>query len=266
MELLTVLTKYLETNKRLVIPQLGAFLVKEAGKSVVFSELMKRDDGVLRGLLCSEGRSEVEAAGMIDRFVFEVRNALENGKEYRLAGFGTMKSGPNDTIVFTYRPAAESIPSSNEQVSSRPQPSESPKPLRDSAPKPVVNPFPQPQPVRVTTNDSPYRSHIDTERMAESVRMAFGNDPDAENVPIKKGSVSVKQHESSYDELDEEDYVETTSGNRKVDRFLLVAILAALIAVAVIAFGFWREARERQAEESMFQMEESFETGLEQME
>lgn len=271
-ELLAVLTEYLETHKRLVVPQLGAFLVKETGKSVVFSELMKRDDGVLRGLLCSEGLSEVEAAGAIDRFVFGVRHAVENGTDYRLAGFGTMKAGPNGTIVFTYRPAAEAPRNPDEQVAPQPQAPEVevpetpkpiadaepvPKPVRNAPPRPVVNPFPQPQPARVATSDSPYRSHIDTERMAESVRTAFGSEPVEEDAPTTNGSTPAKRYDTSYDEV-EEDYVESASERRKVDRFVLIAILAALVAVAAIAFGFWREARERQAENSMFQIEESF--------
>ena len=58
--LIPVITQYLETHKRLVIPQLGAFIVKEPGRAVLFSELLKRDDGVLRGLLCARGLNELE--------------------------------------------------------------------------------------------------------------------------------------------------------------------------------------------------------------
>lgn len=271
--LLAVLTEYLETHKRLVVPQLGAFLVKETGRSVVFSELMKRDDGVLRGLLYDEGLSEVEAAGAIDRFIFGVRHAVENGTDYRLAGFGTMKSGPNGTIVFVYRPETEVPRNPDEQLAPQPQAPDvpetpevpkpiagaesAPKPVRNAAPRPVVNPFPQPQPARVATSDSPYRSHIDTARMAESVRTAFGSEPVEEDAPTTKGAAPAKRYETSYDEV-EEDYVENASERRKVDRFVLIAILAALVAVAAIAFGFWREARERQSENAMFQIEESF--------
>ena len=80
--------------------------------SVVFSELLKRDDGVLRGLLRAGGMGELEAAGEIDRFVFEVRHAVEHGAEYRLDGFGVMRPGPNATIAFVYepQPASESAP------------------------------------------------------------------------------------------------------------------------------------------------------------
>lgn len=106
--LVQTISQYLESNKRLVIPQLGAFIVKDAG-SVVFSEMLKRDDGVLRGVLCAEGSSEIEAAGEIDRFVFEVRHALQRGEEYRLDGLGVLKPGPNETIAFVYAPRSESF-------------------------------------------------------------------------------------------------------------------------------------------------------------
>lgn len=318
MELLAVLIKYLETHKRLVIPQLGAFLVKEPGVSIVFSELMKRDDGVLRGLLCAEGRSEVEAAGFIDRFVFEVRNAVETGSEYRLDGFGTMKPGPNGTIVFVYRPAVGGVLSSaasdvsaghsrqtvppknspkqpvvpnsstssvsaqaNEKpavaaASSAPRPAASepvgkqsefsdasdkmptrPKAASDAAPKrTIAQPFPQPTSRRVPSETDPsYKSHIDTARMAETVRTAFGNESNGGAVPMKKGGDSADSYEPLYEDTDE-DYIEQPAERRKFDRFLLVAILAVVIAVAAIAFGFWREARERQAEEEMLQMEQ----------
>ena len=294
-----ILQKYLETNKRLVVPQLGAFLVKERGKSVLFSELMKRDDGVLRGLLCEAGRSELEAANIIDRFVFEVREAIANGTEYRLAGFGTLKAGPNGTIAFIYRPTPEPPQPSNEGEASRrlqttvspqrpavaeprksaadepqnapsqraaaPEPQEpaAPKPPRTAVSRPVVQPFPQPQPARVPTEDAPRRSLINTERMAESVRTAFGSESKVAEPSVKPSTMPAKSYDNSYDETEEEDYIETTAGDRKFDRFVLVAILAAVVAVAAIAFGFWHEARERQAENELFQLEEPYDTPFE---
>ena len=100
--LIPIIKQYLAAHKRLVVPQLGAFIVKEPERSIVFSELLKRDDGVLRGLLRDGGTGDLEAAGEIDRFVFEVRHAVERGQEYPLEGLGVMKPGPNGTIAFVY--------------------------------------------------------------------------------------------------------------------------------------------------------------------
>ena len=63
--LIHTISQYLESHKRLVVPQLGTFIVKEPGVSIVFSELLKRDDGTLRRLLIGGGLSELEAAGEI---------------------------------------------------------------------------------------------------------------------------------------------------------------------------------------------------------
>ncbi len=277
MELLTVLTKYLETHKRIVVPQLGAFLVKEPERSIVFSELMKRDDGVLRGLLMADGRSEVEAAGAIDRFVFEVRHAVESGTEYRLADFGTMMPGPNGTIRFSYRPVVRldrpmrtdephPAPSVVRQNPPVPKPTEKPvpEPTVDAVPAPAAESAPRAE-VRngqPSAPDPSYKSHIDTARMAETVRMAFSDEPDEPDdadAPTKKGSTAAKRPARSYEADEEADelYSERRPARRKFDRFLFLAILAAVIAVAAIAFGFWREARERQAEEALQQMEQT---------
>lgn len=102
--LIPVIAQYLRSHRRLIIPQMGAFIVKEPGRSVLFSELLKRDDGVLRSLLVAGGISELEAGGEIDRFVFEVRHAIQQGREFPLEGLGVLKPGPNETIAFTYQP------------------------------------------------------------------------------------------------------------------------------------------------------------------
>ena len=111
--LIHTLIQYLESHRRLVVPQLGTFIVKEPGRSVVFSELLKRDDGVLRGLLRAGGMGELEAAGEIDRFVFEIRHAVEHGSEYRLEGFGVTSNASVATeAIFTspaLRPVCENL-------------------------------------------------------------------------------------------------------------------------------------------------------------
>ncbi len=85
-----IILKYIASGKRIVIPNLGAFLVKQSTGEVIFSEFLKQDDGVLRDELVSEGMKSVEAAGAINRFVFEIRHALRNGESVDLDGIGTL--------------------------------------------------------------------------------------------------------------------------------------------------------------------------------
>ena len=101
MELIkNIIIEYLKHNKRLVVPKLGAFIVKQPSGIVRFSELMRTDDGVLRSLLMAYGASSIEANGRIDRFVFEIRHAITVGQEYTIDGFGTFRRGENNNIIF----------------------------------------------------------------------------------------------------------------------------------------------------------------------
>lgn len=101
MKLLTnIIGEYLKHNKRLVVPKLGTFIVKAQGGAILFSDLIRNDDGVLRSLLMAYGMKELEANGLIDRLVFEVRHATSRGESYTIEGLGDFTQGPNNTLTF----------------------------------------------------------------------------------------------------------------------------------------------------------------------
>ena len=104
MELITnILIEYLKHNKRIIVPKLGAFIVKQPSGIVRFSELMRNDDGTLRSLLVAYGMSELEANGKIDRFVFEIRHAIGQKQNFILDDFGEFRAGDNNTITFIHK-------------------------------------------------------------------------------------------------------------------------------------------------------------------
>lgn len=101
MELLTnIIISYLKHNKRLVVPRLGAFIVKQPEGKIVFSELLRNDDGVLISLLVAYGYNELSANGLIDRLSFTIRHAMSKGESYVIPGFGEFREGANNTICF----------------------------------------------------------------------------------------------------------------------------------------------------------------------
>ena len=103
-ELITnILIEYLKHNKRIVVPKLGAFIVKQPSGIVRFSDLMRNDDGVLRSLLVAYGMGELEATGKIDRFVFEIRHAIGQNESFILEGLGEFRAGDNNTITFIHK-------------------------------------------------------------------------------------------------------------------------------------------------------------------
>lgn len=101
MELVTnIIIEYLKHNKRIVVPKLGAFIVKRPEGRVIFSELMRGDDNTLRSLLVAYGMSDIEANGRIDRLVFEIRHAVGSGNSFTIENFGVFYAGENNNILF----------------------------------------------------------------------------------------------------------------------------------------------------------------------
>ena len=100
---INIITGYLKHNKRLVVPKLGAFIVKQPEGTIIFSELMRNDDGVLRSLLVAYGCNELSANGMIDRFSFEIRHKISMGETFTIADLGEFSSGENNTIRFKHK-------------------------------------------------------------------------------------------------------------------------------------------------------------------
>ena len=241
--LIPVITQYLETHKRLVIPQLGAFIVKEPGRAVLFSELLKRDDGVLRGLLCARGLNELEAAGEIDRFVFEVRHAVEHGLVCPLPGLGEMKGGTNGTIVFTYDPRPTAPVAAPEPET----------PVAESAGAPAAShdggvAAAGADEASGEARNPSRRPQFDAGRMAETMKSAFTEphvSPSAKMNPDP--SVRGLRYGKPPKNTDAYTYVNRVP-RRRGDRFIWIAIIAAALAVAAILYGYWREARDQAAE------------------
>lgn len=97
--LVDVINEYLESNRRLVVPSFGAFVVKEGG-DIIFSELLKNDDGVLRALLMGKGMSEIAAAAAIDRLIFEVRHDLQESGRSFVVNLGTFTRTAEGIMTF----------------------------------------------------------------------------------------------------------------------------------------------------------------------
>ena len=104
-----VIVEYLRSNRRLVIPNFGAFMAKESGVGI-FSGLLRTDDGVLSSLLKARGLNEMEAAITIDRFIFEVRHELEQYGYCRLGEVGTLRIEPETKALRLYPPVHGELP------------------------------------------------------------------------------------------------------------------------------------------------------------
>lgn len=128
-----IIAEYLTSNRRLVVPDFGAFVVKESGE-LLFSELLRTDDGVLSGVLAERGLNEMEIAVVVDRYIFEVRHELEAYGYCRLGALGTLRLEPATKSLKLYQ-----VKNSEPQPGPTPQPkpkveSEAPKVEKPTVP------------------------------------------------------------------------------------------------------------------------------------
>lgn len=256
--LIGIISQYLQTAKRLVVPQLGAFLVKEPHREILFSELIRRDDGTLRGLLVEAGMSELAAQGEIDRFVFEVRHAAKEGQEYIAEGLGCFSAGANSTIAFRYDPTIKRpvTPTVAEEPEERPavvvvadaEPENQPERPLKVAEEPAVELVAEPVEESAEIAVAPHSEKGEDEELhlTTSVKM--------NPAPYVKGLKSYGKPPKNTDAFT---YVDRPQRRKKVDTFLVIAIVAALIALGAIAYGYYHDWQERRAEEQSIEQLEA---------
>lgn len=257
-----IISQYLKSHKRLVIPALGTFVVKDGGEQVIFTEMYRRDDGVLSSLLVQSGVPELEAAGVIDRMVFEVRHAVQNGSSYLIEGVGVLRQGENGTIAFSYEPDTVSVAHREEPSAVEEQPAQpaaapeteapSAQPVRhEEQPAPAVaSPSVaaeerQPSVEEPDAQEQPHsdccQKQLNTGRIVNTVETAFANEKRRHDDDDDEASLDDLQYRRPYKNTDAYTYVHHTPRKKGNDRFIWLAIAAALIALAAIAFGYWNE-------------------------
>lgn len=258
-----IIYNYLQANKRLVVPNLGAFIVKQgqAGeRKVLFSNLIKGDDGVLRALLIEKGVSELEAQGVIDRFVFEVNFRLDNGGVCALEGFGALKRSANGAMSFVENDGAkgdvldgnfaERLAERNaKQAAAKPEPA--PEPAEDNDEELTIEVVPQaaePEPTPAPAR--PARRPMQEERYREEPLTASAQKRPASYVKglqYGKGGKIITGREYA-----------TSRKSTKSDLIMKIAIGAAVIAMLALAYGFWNDMRaaKYEREESRIEYEE----------
>lgn len=230
--LVGLISKYLLSNKRLVVPNLGAFIVKSAGESVLFSNLMKSDDGVLRHLLVEEGLSELVAAGLIDRFVFEVNYRLQNSGECVISGLGRLKVGANGSLTFEYDAAAVGENLEGEVIARKSAEKETPSVVTDAPPtilpqeeKPAAEPAME-NSVTANAKSAPATEADDTAEAARKVRP----EKYAKGLRYGKGRKVVMGRESA-----------AARRSHRGDIIIKIAIAVALLAIAALLYGLYND-------------------------
>ena len=103
------------------------------------------------------------------------------------------------------------------------------------------------------------RQPLQPEKVAEAVKTAF-TEPRVSTSAKMNPDPSVRglRYGKPPKNTDAYRYVDRVP-RRRADRFIWIAVIAALLAVAAIAFGLWRDAREKQAENEYIELPQAAE-------
>ncbi len=240
-----LITLYLKDNKRIILPEFGALIKKGDDNSIVFIQFLNQDDGVLSNLLCTTYGIETSEAQMIIKNHIElIKTTLADKGEFLIDEIGMLKYDYNGVLYLeplnkqssTTEPAISdqiiedteedkekssdnsagvySLFSGTQQVISTPQETpiqwESNQDKKDKAPKTISDKYTQ------------------IREQQESLFSAPKQQEKSE--PIKPTSPSI-----SYDYRQE---ATSTKPKKKTDMFLVFAIIAALVALFSIIYGY----------------------------
>lgn len=102
----SILAELIRKNKRLIIPNVGAFLHRDTESntqlSITFSPFLKYNDGQLEDLLISNyGFSKIEAAEQIKRLSIEIIDEIKESGSYAIPGIGILINDSKGSISLT---------------------------------------------------------------------------------------------------------------------------------------------------------------------
>ncbi len=97
------LNELLETNNRVIVPDLGAFIIRQQEpQELVFNDLLAFNDGMLTShIKQQEGISMSKAQVKIEEFVDQVKKVLTHGDIYHLEDLGYLKMDDSSKIEFS---------------------------------------------------------------------------------------------------------------------------------------------------------------------
>ena len=97
------LIELLETNNRVIVPDLGAFIIRQQEpQELVFNDLLAFNDGMLTShIKQQEGISMSKAQVKIEEFVDLIKKVLTKGDIYHLENLGYLKMDDSSKIEFS---------------------------------------------------------------------------------------------------------------------------------------------------------------------
>lgn len=266
-----LLIKLISNNNRLIIPNFGAFLRKDESKNIVFSPFLKRDDGVLNKAIASEFNIDADQANdMIEQYVAHINSTLEAKNTYYLSGIGVLMANENGAVTLamdivapgtipeparSFAPDPMKIsnitPTTNqptpvapsrieETTESQPipihRPTVAPQPIQRPVQPNIAPPTPQPR-VPVSSGPTPQRQMPGGQPMPIRPRPIAPQTAPIQR-PISNSQPSSAAGSNQRPQMQNRQVRGRKKKQKSTDIWLIVAILAAVIVIALIVYAY----------------------------
>lgn len=150
-----IIAQHIASSSRLIIPEIGTLIRRKESGEIVFMEMLKKNDGVLTGLVVNTlDVSPSKAADLVARYTATIKQQLTTNKKFILDGVGVLLARQDGSTDFSFNPYAQSIPepysngvdmlSKEELTPARPA-----APAEQAAPQPKEEPVVEKEPVVV---------------------------------------------------------------------------------------------------------------------
>lgn len=221
-----IISGYLKNNKRIVIPELGAFLRKSADQSIVFIPFLNQEDGVLSNLIAENlGIEPTNAQQLIKKYTESIKSTLSTKGEFLFEGIGMLRLDHNGSIFLDTNTKNSDTPESGETVQSA-------TPTSTQVEIPQVD---KPQTVEPTTQGE------DQQEIEQygGIFSISATQPEIESPKMTRKVPTPINRETVYS-VD----AESDKPKKKVDMFLVFAIIAAIVAILSIVYGYLADNQE----------------------
>ena len=218
-----IIAQYIANETRLIIPEVGTLIRRKESGEIVFMEMLKKNDGVLSGLIVNTlDVSPSKSAEILKRYTADIQKQLTSSKKFILDGVGVLLVRPEGGIDFSFNPFAQSIP----------------EPTRATEEEPTV------AKVETVEDKTASKAVVTEEKTAPEAKEP---EPVAKPAPAAKPAApkptvkpTPKPAVKAYDE-DEAPRKPRISGRRqrvKIDGLTIVAIVAVIMALITLVWGF----------------------------
>lgn len=267
-----IIAQYIGQETRIIIPEVGTLIRRKESGEIIFMEMLKKNDGALVQLIVNAlDVSPSKATEITNRYIGTVKQQLETNRKFIIDGVGVLLARREGGIDFSFNPFAKSLP----------EPTPTNKPVGTTVARPV-NPIPPVQrPAAPAPQPKPEMPKPQPKPATPAVPVPPAPQPKAEMpnpqpkpatpvTPAPQPKPAMPKPEMPKRKIEEDDQAEAKKERTrkpakkaapKVDILTIVAILAAIMAVITLLWGFTSpsggsSSKPKKAKESKVQLEE----------